>query len=166
MDILLTSRIATIILIACFASACATQNSVGDASYTPIAQCSVYEGQGETTEYLAELGVNARDNITLGIQGFHPGETSPQRITAVVLSNGERLRPRQISNECTCGVKFRRMDEICGFITVYEIAMEREWLEGARRSGLSMLFELENGLTVTGPELTPQRIDKFLSRLD
>ena len=148
-----------------FAASCAN-SSGSNPAFTPFGQCEVYEGLGETTEYTVELAFDEDDEIILGVQGFHPGETSPHRIIAITLSNGKRLRPERLSNECTCGVKFRRMEAICAFVSTYKVSLERDWIEEARNSGLSMQFELANGHATDGPPLTPKRIEKFLSRLD
>lgn len=148
------------------AAGCSTAPSSGDAAFTPVGECKVYEGAGETTEYAVQLGIGPNSEILLGVQGFHPGETEPQRIVAILLSNGRRLKPEQLANNCTCGVTFRRSDSMCAFITTYQAVLERDWLEDARATGLSMRFELENDLTVDGPVLQSQDIERFLERLN
>ena len=149
-----------------FVASCISQSHGNDVAFSPIGHCEVYEGQGESTDYTVELGIGATDEIVLGIQGVHRGQTRPLQITAIVLSNGERLKPELLSNDCTCGVKFRRMDAMCAFLSTYRVNLRRGWLEDARDTGLSMQLELANGLVSEGPPLKPEQIATFLSRLD
>lgn len=48
----------------------------------PDRELQVYEGTGETSECAVELGVSrmrtGTETIVLGVQGFHPNDTSPQ----------------------------------------------------------------------------------------
>lgn len=61
---------------------CVHSSPGSDVALTPIGSCKVYEGKGETSECAVELGVSrmrtGTETIVLGVQGFHPNDTSPQ----------------------------------------------------------------------------------------
>ena len=144
-------------------SACANTVTDTGKSLTPIGQCIVYEGQGETTEYTVELG-DGGGGLILAIQGFHPNDTSPERIVEVRLNRRVRVRPDRLTNDCVCGVSFGHSEEMCGYISTYEAPLQRAWLEAAAGTGLDLWFELENGLVVSGPRIPADQIKDVLSR--
>ncbi|MBT8472287.1 MAG: hypothetical protein KJN99_06755, partial [Marinicaulis sp.] len=108
-------------------TACEHAATETGAGLTPIGQCKVYEGKGETTEYTVELGGRGED-LTLAIQGFHPNDTSPERIVEVRFNNDVRVKPKRLTNDCVCGVSFARSAEMCGYISTYTAPLQRSWL--------------------------------------
>lgn len=150
-------------VLALTASACEHTVAYPRTDLTPIGQCMVYEGKGETTEYTVELG-GGGDELILAIQGFHPNDTSPERIVEVRLNNDVRIKPERLTNDCVCGVSFGQSEELCGYISTYKAPLQRSWLEAASVSGLELLFELENGLVVSGPRVPAGQVTDFLSR--
>lgn len=163
-------------VLALFLAASCTQSRIGkEAVFSSAQTCSVYEGEGETTEYSAWLSVEASGDavvhsssgrVFLNIQGFHPNETSAQRIVEVRLSDSIRLTPQLLSNECVCGVRIRQSDSMCAHLSTYKALLEQVWLEDAQRIGLIIQFKLENGIIAEGPRLPPKEIRKFLSSLN
>lgn len=151
------------------ASSCAQPTPGADLALSPVGSCKVYEGKGETTEYTVELGVsrtqNGNETIVLGIQGFHPNDTSPQRIVEIRLVNIARVTPKRLSNDCVCGVEFRGSDDMCAYISTYKVSLEKPWLEEVSVTGLDLQFELENGLVVPGPHIPASEIEAFLARI-
>lgn len=152
------------------AASCAQSPPGSDLAFSPVGRCKVYEGKGETTEYTVELGVSrtesGNETIVLGVQGFHPNDTSPQRIVEIRLSEVARVTPERLSNDCVCGVEFRRSDEICAYISTYKAPLQKSWLEEASATGLNLQFELENDLVVAGPHIPASEIETFLARID
>lgn len=151
------------------ASSCAQSPPGADLALTPVGSCKVYEGKGETTEYTVELGVsrgqNGNESIVLGIQGFHPNDTSPQDIVEIRLVGIAQVMPEQLSNDCVCGVEFRGSDDMCAYISTYKASLQEAWLGAASGRGLDLQFELENGLVVPGPHIPASEVEAFLARI-
>lgn len=152
------------------ASSCAQSLPDSGLALSSVGSCKVYEGKGETTEYTVELGVSETENekkeIILGVQGVYPNDTSPQRIVEIRLAEIARVTPEQLSNDCVCGVEFRRSDDMCAYISTYKALLQKSWLEETTVTGLNLQFELENGLVVPGPYISASDIEAFLARIN
>ena len=158
-------RFASCLFPVCLAAACASSLESRNQGFTPIGQCEIYEGQGETTEYTVEIAESEGAAI-LGIQGFHPNDTSPERIVEVRLVGIAEVKPKRLSNDCVCGVQFARSSEMCAYVSTYTAPLKRAWLEDASKKGLNIQFVLENGLVVAGPSVPAKDISAFLTRRD
>lgn len=150
-------------------ASCAPSAVQPDADFVTVGECSVYEKQGEKTNYIVELGVRSDSDgnagAVLGIQGFHPNDTSPLRIVEVDLADIASVKPERLSNDCVCGVAFAHSDEMCAYLSTYTAPLETSWLEEARDTGIALQFRLENGFFSEGPTIPADEIRSVLKKL-
>jgi hypothetical protein len=103
----------------------------------------------------------ADDAFELQIQVFHP-ESAASRIETVTLSTGASPDVEFLGEDCICGMQINGVDAGCAHIAKYVAPIDRDTLLVAKDDGLSMTFQLANGVSVDGPRISASEVRRML----